>query len=93
MPMFAPRWLRDTHLRDVGATLARRWRRVWLTWGGAIAAPLMMMMSAAGVTARAVFVHDDVRGDFLHERAAAPAEGASDADVRIDHLAGKPIGY
>ena len=43
-----------------------------------------MMMSAASLTARAVIFDDDVRGTFLHERAAAPPERASDDDVRGD---------
>ena len=40
-----------------------------------------MMMSAAGLTARAAIFDDDVGGTFLHERAAAPLERACDDDV------------
>ena len=41
----------------------------------------LMMMSAAGLTARAAIFDDDVGGTSLHERAAAPPERASDGDV------------
>ena len=37
-----------------------------------------MMMSAAGLTARAAIFYDDVGRTFLHERTAAPPERVSD---------------
>ena len=41
----------------------------------------LTVMSAASLVAKAPIFNDDAGGAFLHERAAAPPERASDDDV------------